>query len=317
MRLPTLDEIAAVQQRINWFTRRTPTITALGEDGREISLKLESLQPTGAFKARPAAALLTALSRAELKIGVNTASSGNFGIAVASIGGVLDAPVTIIAPENAPDSKISRLKSLGAGVRKVSASHWWEIVLQHSFEGMTGRYLDAVGDPVAIAANGAIAVELLEDEPDIDAIAIPFGGGGLLCGVAAAAKALRPSIRIIACEGDFAAPLSAARSAGHPVEIAPAPAFISGIGAPSVLPAMWPLLQECVDDCVVVTLNETAAAVRRLALQSRVVAEGAGAVSVAAALSGRIKAKRIACIVSGGMIGAHMLSEILAGRTPA
>lgn len=316
MRLPTMDEIVAVRKRVSAFARRTPAVPM--RDGRrdDVILKLESLQPTGAFKARPAAALMTAMSPAELKRGVNTASSGNFGIAVATIGGALGVPVTIIAPDDAPDAKLSKLFALGTRVRRVSAAAWWRIVLQHSFDGMEGIYLDAVSDPVAMAANGAIALELLEDEPDIDAIAVPFGGGGLLCGVAAAAKALRPSVRIIACECDFAAPLSAARAAGRPVEVIPASAFVSGIGAPSVLPAMWPLLKECVDECVVVSVAETADAVRRLALESRIIAEGAGAVSIAAALSGRISARKTACIVSGGTIGAHTLAEILEGRVP-
>lgn len=315
-RLPSLGEIAATQQRTAPFVRRTPTIAAKGADGREIVLKLESLQPTGAFKARPAAALLTLMSPFELKGGVNTASSGNFGIAVASIGAALGAPVTIIAPDTSPEAKISQLLSHGARVLKVEPAAWWTAVLRHSFEGMEGSYLDAVSDPAAIAANGVIAIELLEDEPEMDAIAIPFGGGGLLCGIAAAAKALRPSIRIIACEGDFAAPLSAARATGHPVDITPAPSFISGIGAPSVLPVMWPLLRECVDDCVVVSHDETASAIRRLALQSKIIVEGAAAVSVAAALSGKIRAKKIACIISGGNIGPNIISEILSGKTP-
>lgn len=316
MRLPTTDEIAAVQNRISGFVRRTPALSFPGGPGGEIILKLESLQPAGSFKMRPAAALLTAMSPSELKRGINTASSGNFGIAVASIGAALGAPVTIVAPDDAPDAKLSKLSALGAHIKRVGAAEWWETVLRHSFDGMEGCYLDAVGDPVAMAANGAIALELFEDEPEIDAIAVPFGGGGLLCGITAAAKALRPSVRIIACECEFAPPLSAARNAGRPVEIRPAPAFVSGIGAPCVLPAMWPLLQDCVDDCVVVSLAETADAVRRLMLDSRIVAEGAGAVAVAAALSGRIKARKIASIVSGGTIGAQTLAEILAGRVP-
>lgn len=317
MRLPTMDEIVAARQRVSAFVRRTPTAAMRDGRGGDIVLKLESLQPTGAFKLRPAAALMTAMAPEDLKRGVNTASSGNFGIALATIGGAMDVPVTIVASDEAPAAKLTKLAALGARVRRVDAEEWWRVVHRHSFDGMAGVYLDAVCDPVAMAANGAIALELLEDAPDIDAIAAPFGGGGLLCGVAAAARALRPSIRIIACECDFAAPLSAARAAGRPVDVTPAPSFISGIGAPSVLPAMWPLLEECVDESVVVSVDEAAAAVRRLALESRIVAEGAGAVSVAAALSGRIDARRIACIVSGGMIGARVLAEILEGRTPA
>lgn len=317
MRFPTLDEVAAARARIQPFVRRTPTITLRDDGAQSIVLKLESLQPTGAFKARPAAALMTAMDGPALAKGVNTASSGNFGVAVASIAVKLGARASVLAPEEAPRAKLDALRALGAEVRLASAAEWWAAVLDHEFAGMKGAYLDAVADPAAMAANGAIALELLEDEPDVEAIAVPFGGGGLLCGVAAAAKAIRPSIRIIACECDCAAPLAAARAARRPTVVTPRASFVSGIGAPVVLSSMWPLLEACVDDCVVVSLAETAAAVRRLALGSRIVAEGAGAVSVAAAFTGRIKARKIASIVSGGMIGAGALAEILDGKIPA
>jgi threonine dehydratase len=315
MRLPSIAEIIAVQKRIAPLVRRTPVISLQGASG-ELTLKLETLQQTGAFKARPAAALLTAMTAGERARGVATASSGNFGIATASVGAALGAPVTIVVPDDAPAVKLERLNALGAHLRIVDSDAWWETVITHRFPGMTGAYLDAVADPVAIAANGAIAIELLEDRPEIDAIAVPFGGGGLLCGVAAAVNALKPDVRIIACEAEFAAPLYAARAAGAPVKIAPKPSFVSGIGAPSVLPIMWPLLQKCVDECVVLSLAEIAGAIRRLAIEAHIVAEGAGAVSVAAALSGKIRARHIACIVSGGNIGVQALSEILAGGVP-
>jgi threonine dehydratase len=315
MRLPSFDEIVAVQKRIAPFARRTPVITMQSAAG-ELSLKLELFQAAGAFKSRPAAALLTAMSSDARARGVMTASSGNFGIAVAMLGPRLQAPVAIVVPEDAPHAKVDRLKALGAHILVVDAEVWWETVITHQFAGSTSFYLDAVADPVAIAANGAIAIELLEERPELDAIAIPFGGGGLLCGIAAAMKALKPGVRIIACEGDFSSPLCAARAAGEPVKIAPQRSFVSGIGAPAVLPSMWPLLRDCVDEVVVVSSSEIADAIRRLAIEAHIVAEGAGAVSVAAALSGKIKATHIACIVSGGNIGRQTLAEIFAGGVP-
>lgn len=315
MRLPSLDDIVAVQKRIAPFVRRTPVVAMPGISGT-LALKMESFQAAGAFKSRPAAALLTALSPDARARGVITASSGNFGIAVAMLGPRLQAPVAIVVPEDAPQAKVDRLKALGARLHVVDPEVWWETVITHQFAGSTGSYLDAVADPVAIAANGAIAIELLEEQPEIDAIAIPFGGGGLLCGIAAALKALKPSVRIIACEGEFAAPLCAARAAGAPVKVAPQRSFVSGIGAPAVLPSMWPLLKDCVDEVVVVSSAEIADAIRRLAMEAHLVAEGAGAISVAAALSGNIAARHIACVVSGGNIGRETLSEILAGGAP-
>lgn len=315
MRLPSLDEIGAVRKRISPFVRRSPVVSLQGPAG-SLALKLEVFQTAGAFKTRPAAALMTALPAEARARGVLTASSGNFGIAVATLGRELQTPVSIVAPKDAPQAKVGRLEALGAQLHLVDPETWWETVVTHQFPGASGVYLDAVADPVAIAANGAIALELLEERPEIDAIAVPFGGGGLLCGLAAAVKAVNPRVRIIACEGAFAAPLHAARAAGAPVRITPQPSFISGIGAASVLPSMWPILKTCVDACVVASTAEIADAIRRLAVESRVVAEGAGAVSVAAALSGKIDADHIACIVSGGNIGQSALAEILSGGVP-
>ncbi|MEZ5922720.1 MAG: pyridoxal-phosphate dependent enzyme, partial [Parvularculaceae bacterium] len=315
-RLPNLNEIVATQKRSVGFARRTPTISVQAGNA-EVRLKLECLQPFGAFKIRPAAALMTALEGKNLNRGVLTASSGNFGGAVAAMGAKLGAPVTIATAPGAPEAKLKKIRDFGAKIVEVSAEEWWRVVLEHKIDGLDATYVDAVSNSQALAANAAIAIELLEDAPDIDAILVPIGGGGLLCGIAAGVRALGLQIPIIACEVESAAPLKAARAAGRPVDIGADPGFVSGVGAKSVLSDMWPLLEECVDDCVSVSLEEIAAAIRSLATEARIIAEGAGALSYAAVATGKVKARKPACIISGGVIDATALAAIFRNEVPA
>jgi threonine dehydratase len=223
---------------------------------------------------------------------------------------------TVIVPDTAPAAKLAFLQRNGARVIKVSHATWWQMILTHECGAGHGIYLDAVADTRAMAGNGGIGLEILEQLPDVDTVFVPFGGGGLLCGIAAAIKAIRPEVRIVACESELATPLATAFHAGRPVTVPCHSGFISGIGAESVLPRMWPLLQRFVDDVVVVSLRDTAAAMRALLLQGHVLAEGAGAVSVAAARTGQVRGRNMVCVVSGGNIGADVLASILAGEIP-
>jgi threonine dehydratase len=297
--------------------RATPLLPYDDPDtGVRMHLKLENLQRNGAFKARPAAALMLGMPRALLAGGVCTASSGNFGIAVAAQAAALGVPAAIVVPDDAPVAKLDRLRALGARIVPVPPAEWWTVITTRRSPHVRGVYLDAVADPRAQAGSGGIGLELVEQLPDVDTVFVPFGGGGLLCGIAAALKALRPRARIVACESELATPLAAARSAGGPVPVTHRPGFVSGIGARSVLPEMWPLLERFVDDVAVLSLEEIAGAIRALALTARVVAEGAGAASVAAARSGRFGSGRMACVVSGGNIGAEALAAVLSGSVP-
>lgn len=293
------------------FVMETPLLPFAG-----VHLKLENLQWTGAFKNRTAAALLGCCAPERLAAGVVTASSGNFGIALAALAARRGIAATIVVPGSAPAGKLERLRETGAHVVPVSAETWWQTILARHWADSPGIYLDAVADANAIAGNGTVGLEILTQLPDVDTVFVPVGGGGLLCGIAAAIKATRSHVRIIACESEQATPLAAALRAGRPVDVPCHGGFISGIGAPAVLPIMWPLLQKFVDDVVVVSRHETAAALRMLLLQGRVLAEGAGAVAVAAALTGRIRGRGMVCVVSGGNIDAGMVTTILAGGIP-
>ncbi len=281
-----------------------------------IHLKLETLQPIGSFKIRGAVNAARSASREAVADGLVTASAGNMAQGVAWAARELGVEATIVVPDTAPETKLAAIERLGGRAVPVPFDDWWRALETHRFDGAEGLFIHPVENDWVMAGNGTIGLELVEDLPDVDTVIVPVGGGGLLVGIASAVKALRPDVRVVAVQPETAAPLAAALRRGEPVEIDYRPTWIDGAGAKVILRDMWPLLQEVVDDAVVVTLDEVAAAVRLLAERVRVIAEGAGALSVAAALSGRAGAGTIACIVSGGNIDAAVLCRILSGEHP-
>jgi threonine dehydratase len=199
---------------------------------------------------------------------------------------------------------------------KVPYARWWQTLEESSYPELDGLFVHPVQDERVMAGNGTIGLELLEDLPEPDAVIVPFGGGGLSTGIASAVKALRQQTRVYAVEPETGAPLTAAFAAGEPQPIEFRPSFVDGAGGPALLPAMWPLVRDLLDGAFAVSLDETAEAVRVLARRARVVAEGAGALALAAALGGRVEGGTLVCIVSGGNIDAQKLATILAGKTP-
>jgi threonine dehydratase len=290
---------------------RTPLIRLHVEAPAEIYLKLENLQPTGSFKLRGAGNAIALADREALAHGVWTASAGNMAQAVAWCARGLGIPCSVVVPETAPQAKLAALERLGALVTLVSPEKWLEVFRTREHEGMEGVFVHAFSDPDVMAGNGTIGLELHEDLPDLDAVLVPYGGGGLSCGIASALRALKPDCRIYACEVETAAPLAASLEAGAATRVEWTRTFVDGIGAPEVFPEMFALARDLLDGSLVVTVDEAAAAVRLLAERAHVIAEGAGAVPVAAALAGRADGGKIACIVSGGNIDAAVLAEIL------
>ena len=282
----------------------------------EILLKLENLQPIGSFKLRGAGNALELADQAQLAAGVWTASAGNMAQAVAWHARGRNVACTVVVPETAPATKLEAIGRLGAEMVKVPFAEWLEVFRTRAYPGMKGCFVHPFSDPAVMAGNGTIGLELLEDLPEVDAVLVPYGGGGLCCGIASAIRALAPSCRIYACEVETAAPLAASLAAGEPVRVEHVPSFVDGIGAPIVFPEMFELARQLVDGSIVVSLADVAAAVRLLVERTRVVAEGAGAASVAAALTGKAGAGRLACIVSGGNIDIGKLQTILGGKTP-
>ena len=314
-----LDEIRKASARIRDSVLRAPLVRLNSDppsSGCDVFLKLECLQPTGSFKVRGATNALLLAPREDLARGVYTASAGNMAQAAAWGARSLGVTCTAIVPESAPEAKTTALERLGGRIERVPFERWWNVFLDHGVPGRSEFFLHPFADPAVIAGNGTIGVEILEDLPDADTILVPYGGGGLACGIASAVRALAPGVRVYGCEVETAAPLAASLAAGAPREISYTPSFVDGIGGRGVLPEMWPLVRSLLAGSIVSSLSEIASAIRFLAERNRVVAEGAGGASAAAALSGRAPGRKIVCVVSGGNIDSSKLAKILNGETP-
>jgi threonine dehydratase len=297
---------------------RTPLIRLQApESAAEIWLKLECLQPIGSFKIRSAANAVRSAPPGAVAHGIVTTSAGNMAQGVAWMAREEGVPATIIAPDHAPQTKLDAIARLGGTVIKVPFDRWWQSMQEGSYPGVEGLFVHPVLENAVMAGNGTIGLELVEDLDEIDTVLVPWGGGGLTTGIASALAARSPRTRVLVCEPETGAPFAASLAAGEPVAIAYTASFVDGAGGKMLLPEMWERARTLVSGAVPVSLDETAAAVRMLAERARVVAEGAGALSVAAALSGRAGEGRIVCIVSGGNIDAARLATILEGRTPA
>jgi threonine dehydratase len=282
----------------------------------DIWLKLENLQPIGSFKLRGAGNAMSLAPREALGKGVYTASAGNMAQGVAWNARRLGIPCTVVVPDNAPQTKLAAIERLGAKAVKLPYARWWQVLEDHGYPGIDGLFIHPVSDPAVIAGNGTIGLEILEDLPDVDAVVVPFGGGGLSCGIAAALRALSPATRVFASEVETAAPFAASLAAGRPVAIDHTSSFVDGIGGKSMLPEIWPLANQLLAGSLVVSVAQAAASVRLLAERNRVIAEGAGATSVAAALLGKAGTGKVVCVISGGNIDPSKLAKILNGEVP-
>jgi len=252
-----------------------------------------------------------------LENGVWTVSAGNWALGLAWAAKKLGVKCTIVLPTHAPTTKLEKILNLGAEVIKVPADKFFEIFVTRTHEGVEGTFVHAFSDPAVMAGNGTIGLEILEDLPDVDTVLVAWGGGGLACGVASAIRAIKPDVKIYACEIETSQPLTASFKSGKAATNADyAHSFVDGISAPWVLPEMFELAKPLIEDTLVVSLEETVEAIKLLAVQNSVIAEGAGAVSVAAALSGRAGTGKIVCIISGGNIDLEKLVKIFQGKIP-
>jgi threonine dehydratase len=312
-----LSEIEAARDRIADIAVRTPLVRLAVDAPCEIHCKLELLQPINSFKIRGAANAIRAASPQQREAGLLTASAGNMAQGVAWVGRELGLPATIVVPEHAPATKIAAIERLGGRVLRVPYEDWWQAIISSVIPGETGLFVHPVADEAVMAGNGTIGLEILEDLPDVDAVVIPVGGGGLTVGIASAIKAIRPEVRIVTVEPETGAALAAALAAGEPTDVEYQTSIVDGSGSRRVLDVMWPRLQEVVDEALAIPIAEAETAIRTLAERGRVIAEGAGALAVAAALSGRVGGQRVACIVSGGNIDLDALASILSPAAEA
>ncbi|HLY36018.1 MAG TPA: pyridoxal-phosphate dependent enzyme [Candidatus Limnocylindria bacterium] len=311
----TVADVEAARERLTGVLVRTPMIRLETDGGAEILLKLECLQPVRSFKVRGAYNALSMLSDAELAQGVYTASAGNMAQGLAWSARRRGVRCSVVVPDNAPATKLEGIRRLGAEIVKVPYDDWWDVFSTHRFEGLEpARFVHPVSDVGMMAGNGTIGLEILEDAPDVDAVLVPFGGGGLSCGIAAAIRASRPEVKVFGCEVDTAAPLAASIAAGRPVEVDRTPTFVDGIGGKAVLEEMWPPVKRLLAGSLVSPLPEVEAAIRLLVARCAIVAEGAGGASVAAGLRHGGSLGRIVCVVSGGNLDPGVLARILSAE---
>jgi threonine dehydratase len=310
-------EIEAARARIEDLRLLSPLVGCdAAPQGRTVRLKLENLQPIGSFKIRPIANAVLSRPRGALNSGVYTTSTGNSALGVAWMARILGIAATAVVPVNASETKLDRLRGLGTRIDMRPTDVWWRAIETGVLDDQQGVYIDAVRDPASLAGDATIGLEILNQWPEVEAILIPFGGGGLSCGIACAVRALRPDVKIIACELTTAHPLKAAFAAGMPTQTAHEPGFVSGVGFGTVLPEMWPLAKSLIDGVITVSLRQVAEAIKLMAERNHVVAEGAGAVAVAAALSGHYTQNKVCAVVSGGNLDGQVLASILQGRMP-
>ncbi len=312
----TRADAEAARERLDGIALPTPLLRLEHDGDVDVRIKLENLQPIGSFKIRGAANKMLQLSPDVLHRGVWTASAGNMAQGVAWCARRAGVGCTVVVPKHASEAKLNAIRRLGARIEMVTHEEFFETFATRRRPGLDGQFIHAFSDPDVMAGNGTIALEILEDLPDVRAIYVPYGGGGLSCGIAGVLRAVAPHVRVIACEPETAAPLAASLPGGAVRSAGYTPSFVDGAGSPRLYPEMFDLARELIAGAAAVPLDDVAAALRLLAERAHVIAEGAGALAVAAALRGAERGP-VACVVSGGNIRADWMSTILAGGTPS
>ncbi len=316
----TLIPVTAIEEaenRIADSAIKTPLLPLkLPDSPCEIWLKAECLQPIGSFKIRGAANAMALANRNDLEQGVYTASAGNMAQGIAFNARRFGIPCRVIVPDTAPQNKLESIERLGATAVPLPFDEWWSVICNHGHPSEKGFFIHPVCDPAVIAGNGTVGLEILSELPDVDSVIVPYGGGGLSCGIGSALKALRPSIQVFAAEVETASPFAASLAAGEAVEVERTPTFIDGIGGKSVLPEMWPLASSLLDGSIVVSVKQVCDAIQAMVSEVHLVAEGAGGASLAAALTGLAGNGKTVAVVSGGNLNPAALKTILEGNIP-
>jgi len=307
----TLTQVEEARRNIAGVALRTPLVRCNADLPVELYLKLENLQPIGSFKIRGAANVMARTPREQLERGVLTASAGNMAQGVAFCARRMGIQATIVAPETAPATKIAAVERMGGRVIKVPFADWWRTFETRSYPGVDATFIHAFDDPDVMAGNGTIALELLEDLPDLDAVVIPWGGGGLSCGIASVLRERAPRVKVYAAEIETGAPLAASWEASEPRTVEYKPSFVDGIGSKMVFSNMFERARGLLDGSLVVTLAEAAQAMKLVAERNRMIVEGAAACAVAAALSGRAGSGKVVAIVSGGNIDLDKFAQVV------
>ena len=314
-----IEEILNAQDRIRDSVVRTPLVKFNYDDlpSADIYLKLENLQPVGSFKIRGAYNAMSLIESKDLSNGVWTVSAGNMAQGLAWCARERGIPCTVVVPEEAPQTKLDNITRLGAKYLKVPFAEFEETFITRNHKGIDGLLIHPFSDPQVMAGNGTIGLEIIEDLPDVDSIVIAYAGGGLSCGIGSAVRGLKKNdVKLYSAEVDTGAPFAASMKQGYPVVVKHTSTFVDGISGTMVLNEMWPLASRLMNGALVSSLEEVTFAVKTLVERNRIIAEGAGAASVAAALSGKAGPGKIVCVVSGGNIDTVRLQKVLQGKVP-
>ena len=311
----SIDDIEQARERIKGTVLRTPLVKLdLGRDAPDIRLKLENLQPTNAYKIRGGATAVASLSDADRAKGVWTISAGNAGQGVAYAARQFGIPCTVVAIETAPQTKLDRMRALGATILPVSYDRAWVAAETHEFEGLDSTFVHPFDNHDFIAGHATMGLEIVEDCPDVRTVICAIGGGGLITGVGSAIKARKPDAKVLGAEPETAAPYELSLREGGPQKVENWQAsFVDGAGGKSVTERMWQRMRPVTDGTITVTLDQTREAMRIIAEKTRTIAEGAGALALAAALSRKDLEGPIVCVVSGGNIDLDKFAELTLG----
>jgi threonine dehydratase len=309
----TLDEIKAARERTKGAVLRTPLVKLeLGPGLPDIRLKLENLQPINAYKLRGAVNAVAMLSEEARKRGVWTISAGNAGQGVAYAARAAGVPCKVVVIDTAPHAKLERMRALGAELIPAPFDVCWEALETHAFEGMDGTLVHPFDDHDFITGHAVMGLEILEDEPNAKAVICAVGGGGLVTAIGSAVKALKPEVKIYGVEPETAAPFARSWAEARPCTFPERQTtFVDGAGGSSIMPRMWERMRPVADGALGVSLEETRKAMRLMAEKARVIAEGAGALSLAAALSGQTGEGPIVAVVSGGNLDLSKFCELI------
>ncbi|MDZ4729708.1 MAG: pyridoxal-phosphate dependent enzyme [Xanthomonadales bacterium] len=312
-----MNEVHSARERLQTLAIRTPLVRLNVENApAEIYLKMENLQPIGSFKIRPAGSAVLSATKEQLAQGVYTASSGNMAQGVAYAAKQLGIEATVLLPFDAARNKLAALERLNAKIRFLPDDEWWQVINQHGHPDIPGKFIHPVASQDVLAGDATVGLEIFEDLPDVDTVLVPFGGGGLACGIASAFRGMKTNVKVMGSESEHCAPLTAALAAGHPVQMPIPRTFISGIGVGTVLDQMWPLVKELIDGAVVASVHDISDTIRILFERHRVIVEGAGAAPIAAALAGKGGSGKVVCVISGGNLESEFLIDILRGKMP-
>src|SRR5437868_12609687 len=308
-----IEDIERARERIKGTVLRTPLVKLeLGSGAPDIRLKLENLQPTNAYKIRGGANAVACLSDTDRAKGVWTISAGNAGQGVAYAAREFGMRCTVVAIETAPQTKLDRMRALGAEIVPVSYDRAWVAAETHEFPGLESTFVHPFDNHDFIAGHGTMGLEILEDCPSVRTIICAIGGGGLITGVGSAIKAQKPDAKVFSAEPETAAPYALSLREGGPQKFTDwLASFVDGAGGQSVTERMWQRMRPLVDRSIVVTLDETRQAMRLIADKARAIAEGAGALSLAAALTGKAGEGPIVCVVSGGNIDLKKFADLV------